>query len=138
MDGTSQSERPGRRCHHDALPDVNRYPSIPALIDAAIEQYPRRPSFSEGGRVLTFAELGRASDAFAAFLQSDDARLKQGARIAIMLPNVLAYPVVLLGALKAGLVVVNVNPLYTARELRHQLGDSGAEALVVFGPVSAV
>src|SRR5436853_6690132 len=81
------------------------------------------------GRSITFADLDRMSMAFGAFLQGRG--LKKGARVALMMPNILQYPVCLFGVLRAGCTVVNVNPLYTARELEHQLTDSGAEVIVV-------
>ena len=81
------------------------------------------------GKSITFADLDAASAAFGAFLQGRG--LKQGARVALMLPNILQYPVCLFGVLRAGYTVVNTNPLYTPRELEHQLTDSGAEVLVV-------
>src|SRR5438876_10792799 len=81
------------------------------------------------GRTITFAELDEMSTAFGAFLQG--AGCKKGTRVALMMPNILQYPVCLFGVLRAGCTVVNVNPLYTARELEHQLTDSGAEVIVV-------
>ena len=81
------------------------------------------------GKTITYAELDELSRAFAAWLQGNG--LKQGTRIALMMPNVLQYPVAITGALRAGLTVVNINPLYTPRELEFQLKDSGAEAIVV-------
>src|SRR5438876_11089536 len=81
------------------------------------------------GRTITFAELDEMSTAFGAFLQGKGC--KKGTRVALMMPNILQYPVCLFGTLRAGCTVVNVNPLYTARELRHQLTDSGAELIVV-------
>jgi len=99
------------------------------LLDRAIARFAERPAFSCRGATLTFAELETFAAAFAAFLQSRG--LAPGDRFAIMQPNGLAYPIALLGALRAGLVVVNVNPLYTPRELSHQLSDSGARAILV-------
>ena len=81
------------------------------------------------GKSITFAELDTLSAAFGAWLQGQGC--KKGARVALMMPNILQYPVCLFGALRAGCTVVNVNPLYTARELEHQLKDSGAEAIVI-------
>jgi long-chain acyl-CoA synthetase len=81
------------------------------------------------GKTLSFGELEHLAGAFGAWLQSQG--LARGARVAIMMPNWLQYPVCVFGALRAGYVVVNVNPLYTARELEHQLKDSGAEAIVI-------
>ena len=81
------------------------------------------------GKSITFAELDTLSAAFGAWLQGQGC--KKGSRVALMMPNILQYPVCLFGALRAGCTVVNVNPLYTARELEHQLNDSGAEILIV-------
>ena len=113
---------------HDIDPDS--YPSLAAVIDEAIARFADRPAFENLGVRITFAELDRRAKDFAGFLVSR-AGLARGDRIALMMPNVLQYPVALVGALRAGLVVVNTNPLYTARELRHQLVDSGARAIVV-------
>ena len=88
------------------------------------------PAFECLGTSMSYAEWERVSRAFAAFLL-EEAKCRPGDRVAIMLPNLLAYPVAFLGALRAGLVVVNVNPLYTPRELREQLNDSGATAIVI-------
>ncbi len=109
--------------------DPDRYPSVNHLFDEAFRQYGTRPYAVCMDRFLTYAELERLSRAFGAWLQSRG--LARGARVAIMLPNVLQFPVVLAAALRAGFTVVTVNPLYTARELEHQLADSGAEAIVV-------
>ena len=113
---------------HDIDPDA--YPSLVAIIDEAIARFPDRPAFENLGVRITFAELDRLAKDFTGFLVSR-AGLGTGDRIALMIPNVLQYPVALVGALRAGLVVVNTNPLYTVRELRHQLADSGARAIVV-------
>ena len=110
--------------------DLNRYPSIVAVIDEACGQFADRPAYGNLGKTLTYADIDRLSSQFAAYL-SGTLGLAKGDRVAIMLPNVLQYPVALFGALRAGLVVVNTNPLYTARELEHQLVDSGAKAIVV-------
>ena len=105
------------------------YRSIPDLIDANIGKYRERPAYRCMGKTITFADVDRMSTAFGAWLQSKG--LAKGARVAIMMPNVLQYPVAAFGILRAGLTVVNVNPLYTPRELEHQLKDSGAEAIVI-------
>ena len=110
--------------------DPDAYPSLVALIDEAVDRFGDRPAFENMGVRITFAELDRLAADFAGYLASRP-DLDQGDRVALMMPNCLQYPVALLGALRAGLVVVNTNPLYTARELRHQLGDSGARAIVV-------
>jgi len=110
--------------------DVDAYASIVAVLDEAFERFRHRPAFSNFGRTLNFDELDRLSAQFACYLQKD-LGLGKGDHIAIMLPNILQYPVALFGALRAGLTVVNTNPMYTARELKHQLEDSGAVAIVV-------
>ena len=108
--------------------DPDSYSSLVAIIDEAIARFPDRPAFENLGVRITFAELDRLAKDFTGYLAR--AGLGKGDRIALMMPNVLQYPVALVGALRAGLVVVNTNPLYTARELRHQLVDSGARAIV--------
>jgi long-chain acyl-CoA synthetase len=107
----------------------DQYPSLVALLDEAFARFGQRQAYRCMDRIMTFAELDRDSNAFAAWLQS--LGLGKGKRVAIMLPNVLQFPVAMAGVLRAGCTVVNVNPLYTPRELEHQLTDSGAEAIVV-------
>jgi long-chain acyl-CoA synthetase len=109
--------------------DPDRYSSLCALLEASFERFAAAPAFSNLGETLTFAEVERASRAFAAYLQSSG--LTCGDRVAVMMPNLLQSPVTLFGILRAGMVVVNVNPLYTVPELVHQLVDSGARAIVV-------
>ncbi|MDZ7595902.1 MAG: AMP-binding protein [Thiobacillus sp.] len=110
--------------------DISRFASLKALLEQSCERFRERPAFTNLGVSLSYDELDRRSREFGAWLQHE-AGLKRGERVAIMLPNLLQYPVALFGALRAGMVVVNVNPLYTARELQHQLADSGAAAIVV-------
>jgi long-chain acyl-CoA synthetase len=110
--------------------DVNQYESIPQFFDECIEQFRERVAYVSVGSNLTYGELGRKATAFAAWLQKIG--VKPGDRVAIMLPNTFQYPVALFGTLKAGAIVVNVNPLYTVRELAHQLKDSGAQTIIVF------
>ncbi len=109
--------------------DLGQYRSVVDILEQACETFRDRPAFENFGTTLDYAELDRLSRNFAATLQAKG--LAPGDRIAIMMPNLLQYPVALFGALRAGLVVVNTNPLYTKRELRHQLVDSGARAIVV-------
>ena len=109
--------------------DPNKYQSIRDLFDESVARFGDRPAYYCMGAEITFAELERMSTAFGAWLQAQG--LQKGDRIALMMPNVLQYPVALFGILRAGLVVVNVNPLYTPRELEHQLQDSGAKAIVI-------
>ena len=103
--------------------------SIGELLVKACKQFAGRPAFTCMGKSITYAELERQSTAFGAYLQS--LGLAKGARVAIMMPNVLQYPVAMMAVLRAGYTVVNVNPLYTPRELEHQLKDAGAEAIVI-------
>ena len=105
------------------------YPSLVGLMEESFQQYGERPAYSFMGKVQTFGETDRLSQAFAAWLQG--LGLARGDRVAIMMPNVPQYPVAVAAILRAGYVVVNVNPLYTARELEHQLKDSGAKAIVI-------
>ena len=109
--------------------DVNTYASVRDIFEQVVSQHGPRPAFTCMGKSITFAELASRAEAFGAFLQGRD--LAKGARVALMMPNILQYPVCLFGTLSAGCTVVNVNPLYTARELEHQLADSGAEVIVV-------
>jgi len=109
--------------------DVNEYASLREVLEESCAKFGSRPAYSCMGRTITFAELDRLSAAFGAFLQGRG--LAKGARVALMMPNVLQYPVCLFGILRVGCTVVNVNPLYTPRELEHQLNDSGAEMIVV-------
>jgi len=110
--------------------DPFEYSSLKALIEAACERYADRIAYRSMGTAITYGQLERLSRAFGAWLQHG-AGLERGDRVAIMLPNLLQYPIAMFGALRAGFVVVNVNPLYTAAELEHQLKDSGAAAIVV-------
>ncbi len=110
--------------------DPDQYISILDLLDKTFAKFGDKPAFHNLGCSLSFAELDLQSRAFAAFLQGLPGMVK-GERVAIMSPNLLQYPVVLVGILRAGMTVVNVNPLYTPRELEHQLKDSGARAIVI-------
>ena len=109
--------------------DVTRYASVRDVFEEACRRYATRPAFTCMGRTITFGDLDALSASFGAWLQSVGAT--RGTRVALMMPNVLQYPICLFGALRAGCTVVNVNPLYTARELEDQLVDSGAEVIVV-------
>ncbi len=109
--------------------DVGQYESLVHLMHDGFKQHAARDAYAYMDRHFTFGEIDRYSAAFGAWLQGQG--LARGARVAIMLPNVVQYPIALAGALRAGCVVVNVNPLYTPRELEHQLRDSGAEAIVI-------
>jgi len=109
--------------------DPSQYSSLVALIDEAFSKYGARKAYDSLGKTITFGEVDALSKAFGAWLQQRG--LARGARVAIMLPNLIQYPVAMAAVLRAGMVVVNVNPLYTPRELEHQLKDSGAEAIVI-------
>jgi long-chain acyl-CoA synthetase len=109
--------------------DYRQYESLAALLDEAFKKYSSRPAYSCMGVTMTYRQLDENSAAIAAWLQSKG--FAKGTRIAIMMPNILQYPVVLAGVLRAGCTVVNVNPLYTPRELEHQLKDSGAQAIFI-------
>lgn len=119
-----------------ATVELDAAETLVSLAENSFREYADRPSFACMGRTLSYRELDQMSRAFAAWLQQSG--LEPGTRIAIMLPNVLQFPVALFGALRAGLTVVNVNPLYTARELEHQLTDSGAEAIVILANFASV
>jgi long-chain acyl-CoA synthetase len=110
--------------------DPGTYASIVEMFDAACRRHRDAPAFTCMGTTLSYGELDERSRAFAAWLQNESG-LVPGDRVALMMPNVLQYPIALFGALRAGMVVVNTNPLYTARELEHQLVDSGALAIVI-------
>lgn len=134
MSGASAgaAERPWLAHYPEAVPprlDTEKVGTLADLIRTACATYGERPAFESFGKTISFAETGRAAQAFAAWLQAKGFR--KGDRIALMMPNILAYPATIFGALLGGFTVVNVNPLYTARELTHQLSDSGARALVV-------
>ncbi|WP_421548571.1 long-chain-fatty-acid--CoA ligase FadD2 [Pseudomonas sp. QD4] len=109
--------------------DLGAYKSVIEVFERSCKKFADRPAFSNMGITLTYAELERYSAAFAGYLQANT-DLAPGDRIAVQMPNVLHYPIAVFGALRAGLIVVNTNPLYTTREMRHQFKDSGARALV--------
>ncbi|MFO1334175.1 MAG: long-chain-fatty-acid--CoA ligase [Piscinibacter sp.] len=109
--------------------DVDQYPSLVALLEDSLKKYASLPAYKFMGKAISFAQLDQASRALAAYLQS--LGLAKGDRVAIMLPNIPQYPVAVAAVLRAGYVVVNVNPLYTPRELEHQLKDSGAKAILI-------
>jgi len=109
--------------------DASIYPSLVALMEESFQKHANKVAYSFMGKDISFAQTDRLSQAFAAYLQS--LGLAKGDRVAIMMPNVPQYPVAVAGILRAGFVVVNVNPLYTPRELEHQLKDSGAKAIVI-------
>ncbi len=116
--------------------DPDAHASVLALLEGAMQRFAERPAFRCFGQTLTYADTDRLSRAFAAYLQRR-LGVAQGDRVAVMLPNIPAFPLAALGIMRAGAVQVNVNPLYTPRELKHQLLDAGAETIVVFNGVSA-
>ncbi len=110
--------------------DADAYQSIIEIFDKSVRKYSDKPAFENMGTTYSFAELAQKAENFGAYLQKE-LGLKQGDRIALMMPNILQYPVAIFGAMKAGLSIINVNPLYTARELKHQLCDSSADAILI-------
>ena len=135
------SERPWLAHYPAGVPaeiDLDEYGSINDIFDSAVQKYRDKTAFISMGKSITYGDLERLSRDFAGYLLGE-LKLKKGDRVAIMMPNCLQYPVAILGVLRAGLTVVNTNPMYTARELKHQLVDSGASVLVVmdnFGSVA--
>ena len=126
-------ERPWLKSYPPGVPadiDMAAYASIPDILDVSCGRFAELPAFHCMGATITYRELDRLSTDFASWLQNT-AGLGKGARVALMMPNLLQYPVAIFGVLRAGLVGVNCNPLYTPRELEHQLNDSGAEAIVI-------
>src|SRR5476649_1465736 len=125
-------ERPWLAHYPPGVPaeiDPSRWPSLVAMFEESFQAYRGRDAFACMGRTISYGDVDAASTAFAAWLQSKG--LKRGARIAIMMPNVLQYPIAIAAILRAGFTVVNVNPLYKPRELEFQLADAGAEAITV-------
>ncbi len=134
-------DRPWFKNYPQGVPheiNLDEYRSIVSVFDTAVANFNDRPAFSNFGKTLTYNEIEVLSRHFAAYLLGE-LKLKKGDRVAVMMPNCLQYPIVIFGVLRAGLTVVNTNPMYTARELKHQLQDSGASVLVVldnFGNVA--
>ena len=116
--------------------NVDEYSSINAVFEDALQKYGDRPAFHSMGTTITYKELDERAEQFAAFV-TNRLGLSKGDRIALMMPNCLQYPIAIFGALRAGLIVVNTNPMYTARELKHQIVDSGAKAIVVLDNFAA-
>lgn len=114
---------------HEINPEI--YGSIPELLEESFSKFGTKGAFHNMGKTLTYSDMDLLSKKFASYLQNT-LKLNRGDRVAIMMPNILQYPVALFGILRAGMVCVNVNPLYTARELEHQLKDSGARAIIIF------
>lgn len=132
MTESTQSSKPWLKNYPKGVPeniDISGYSSLVALFEDSFRRFAQRNAYLYMGKALTFAQLDEQSRNFANYLQT--LGLEPGARVAIMLPNVLQFPIAMIGAIRAGCVVVNTNPLYTARELEHQLNDSGASVLIV-------
>jgi len=110
--------------------DMGEFSSLKDIIETSCRNFATRPAFTNMGTTLTYQQIEIYSRAFGAYLQQE-LKLPQGSRVAVMMPNTLQYPVAIFGALRAGMVVVNVNPQYTARELQHQLSDAGVDVLVI-------
>jgi long-chain acyl-CoA synthetase len=139
MGGKRFMDRPWLRSYPPGVPaeiDPTRYPSLVAMFEESFAAFAARQAGVCMGKAITYAELDAASRAFAAWLQSRG--LKPGARVALMMPNLLQYAVAIVGVLRAGMTVVNVNPLYKPRELEFQLNDAGAEAIVVLENFASV
>lgn len=111
--------------------DLKEYSSINDILEQGFKKFSDKPAFHNMGTTLSYSEIDILSRKFASYLQNN-LHLQKGDRVAIMMPNILQYPIALFGILRAGLIAVNVNPLYTPRELEHQLKDSGAKAIVIF------
>ena len=110
--------------------DPDKYSSLVDMFEQSVQKFADQPAFMNMGSVMTYRKLEERSRAFAAYLQND-LKLQKGDRVALMMPNVLQYPIALFGILRAGMIAVNVNPLYTPRELEHQLNDADAKAIVI-------
>lgn len=120
--------------YQDGVPheiNTEEYKSIPDILEQSFSKFSDKPAFHCMGKTFTFSEMDYLSKKFASYLQND-LGLKAGDRVALMMPNILQYPIALFGALRAGMIAVNINPLYTDRELEHQLNDSGAETIIIF------
>ncbi|OED39164.1 long-chain-fatty-acid--CoA ligase [Chromatiales bacterium (ex Bugula neritina AB1)] len=126
-------EKPWLDCYPEGVPefiDTNAYQNIVELFEESVAKYRNNVAFVSMGAEITFGDLDNYSNAFAAWLHASG-KFQKGDRMAVMMPNLLQYPIAVFGILRAGLTVVNTNPLYTARELQHQLEDSGAKGIVV-------
>ena len=130
--------RPWLKHYPEGVPaniDPNEYPTLVDYIKTKCNEFKKRPAFSCMGKVITYGEVDKLSDQFGAYLLSRG--LEPGDRVAIMMPNLLQYPIALFGCLKAGMIIVNTNPLYTPREMEHQFNDSGASAIVVLANMAS-
>lgn len=126
------TDRPWLKNYPAGMPaniDPDQYPNLMGILDETFKKYGNKPAFVGLGKELTFSEVDKMSRNFAAYLHSRG--LEPGDKIALMMPNILQYPIALFGSLRAGLIIVNTNPLYTTREMKHQFTDSGAKAIVI-------
>ncbi|MCA6416771.1 MAG: AMP-binding protein, partial [Cytophagales bacterium] len=124
---------PWYKNYSDAIPqqlDPLEFSSLPELFETACKKFGDRIAFENMGGKITYREVDRLSTNFAAYLQNE-LGLKKGDRIAIQMPNLLQFPIAMIGSMKAGLIVVNTNPLYTPREMEHQFKDAGISAIVI-------
>ncbi len=129
---TTTNSRPWLKNYPSGVPaniDADQYATLTQMLDEALKKFAKMPAFSCMGKTLSFEQVDKMSKHFGAYLHSRG--LEPGDRIALMMPNLLQYPIALFGALRAGLIVVNTNPLYTPREMLHQFNDSGAKAIVI-------
>jgi long-chain acyl-CoA synthetase len=117
--------------------DVEKYNSVVEVMEESFTKFANKPAFTHMGRTMTYGELETLSAQFASYLQNHTT-LEKGDRIAVQLPNIVQYPVVVFGAMRAGIIVVNTNPLYTEREMEHQFNDSGAKALVCYAGMASL
>ena len=132
MPTITQETYPWLKAYPEGVPyEINpdAYPSLLELMEEGFRRFASQPAYSNMGKELTFNDIDRLSHEFATYLQSIG--LQKGDRVAIQMPNLLQYPIVMYGILRAGMVVVNTNPLYTPREMQHQFKDSGAKAIVI-------
>jgi long-chain acyl-CoA synthetase len=132
MASTTIENRPWLKNYPAGMPaniDASAYPNLVAILEETFEKYRYKKAYTCLGKEMTYDEIDKASRNFAAYLHSRG--LEPGDKLAIMMPNILQYPIVLYGALRAGLIIVNTNPLYTPREMKHQFTDSGAKAIVI-------
>jgi long-chain acyl-CoA synthetase len=135
-----ESKQPWLSSYPKGIPeqvDLEKYASIVSVLDEVCRDFRDRPAFANFGKQLSYAEIDQLSTQFANYLLHE-LKLKKGDRVALMMPNILQYPIAIFGVLRAGLTVVNTNPMYTARELKHQLTDSGASAIVVLENFASV
>lgn len=125
-------QRPWLKNYPKGIPaniDPDAYPTLVAMFEETFKKYAKRPAFSCMGKTLSYEQVDKLSKNFGAYLHSRG--LEAGDRIALMMPNLIQYPVALFGALRAGLLVVNTNPLYTPREMHHQFTDAGVKAIII-------